>query len=154
MSRSLPSPHREALAYLREIGFSDLYLGDGGGSEEVAEATSVPAAEERAGALARLAEAASTCQLCGLAEGRQKVVFGSGDADADLMFIGEGPGAAEDRQGLPFVGPAGDLLTKIIGAIEMDRSMKRTHPMVSDVGTLGPTPVMSPGTVSRAIMPG
>jgi DNA polymerase len=56
-----------------------------------------------------------------LAEGRRKVVFGAGDPDADLMFIGEGPGAEEDRQGLPFVGPAGELLTRIIEAIELRR---------------------------------
>jgi len=49
------------------------------------------------------------------------VVFGAGDPAADLMFIGEGPGAEEDRQGLPFVGPAGELLNKIIVAIGMRR---------------------------------
>lgn len=49
------------------------------------------------------------------------MVFGSGSPDADLMFIGEGPGAEEDRQGLPFVGPAGELLTKIIEAIDLTR---------------------------------
>jgi uracil-DNA glycosylase family 4 len=49
------------------------------------------------------------------------VVFGDGDSDADLMFIGEGPGAEEDRQGLPFVGRAGQLLNKIIEAIDLRR---------------------------------
>jgi DNA polymerase len=49
------------------------------------------------------------------------VVFGSGNPDADLMFIGEGPGAEEDRKGLPFVGPAGALLTRIIQAIDLQR---------------------------------
>jgi DNA polymerase len=49
------------------------------------------------------------------------VVFGSGDPHADLMFIGEGPGAEEDRRGLPFVGPAGELLTRIIRAIGLER---------------------------------
>ncbi|MFP3940095.1 MAG: uracil-DNA glycosylase, partial [Thermoanaerobaculia bacterium] len=49
------------------------------------------------------------------------VVFGTGDPDADLMFVGEGPGAEEDRQGLPFVGAAGELLTKIIEAIGLRR---------------------------------
>jgi DNA polymerase len=48
-------------------------------------------------------------------------VFGSGNPDADLMFIGEGPGAEEDRRGLPFVGPAGELLTRIIRAIDLAR---------------------------------
>jgi DNA polymerase len=49
------------------------------------------------------------------------VVFGVGDPRADLMVIGEGPGAQEDRQGLPFVGPAGQLLTKILKAIDLER---------------------------------
>ena len=49
------------------------------------------------------------------------MVFGTGDPNADLMFIGEGPGAEEDRQGLPFVGPAGELLNKIIQAIGLTR---------------------------------
>ena len=61
------------------------------------------------------------CRACRLCEGRRTVVFGSGDPDADLMFIGEGPGAEEDRQGLPFVGAAGELLTKIIQAIDLRR---------------------------------
>jgi DNA polymerase len=68
-----------------------------------------------------LAAVVAGCTRCRLAEGRKSVVFGSGDPDADLMLIGEGPGAEEDRQGLPFVGPAGELLTKIIQAIEMKR---------------------------------
>ncbi len=48
-------------------------------------------------------------------------MFGTGRADADLMFVGEGPGAQEDRQGVPFVGPAGQLLTRIIRAIDLER---------------------------------
>jgi DNA polymerase len=83
-----------------------------------------PAGEDREGraaALAQLGERARACRGCRLAEGRRQVVFGSGDANAELMFVGEGPGAEEDRQGLPFVGPAGELLTKIIGAIELTR---------------------------------
>ncbi len=49
------------------------------------------------------------------------MVFGSGDVEARLMVIGEGPGAQEDRQGLPFVGPAGELLTRILSAIDLPR---------------------------------
>ena len=64
---------------------------------------------------------ASTCTLCPLAETRTKVVFGAGNADADLMFVGEAPGADEDRQGYPFVGRAGQLLDKIIQAIGLER---------------------------------
>ena len=82
----------------------------------VDEATSPRLAE-----LAALAGVAAGCTRCRLAEGRTKVVFGSGNPDAELMFVGEGPGADEDRQGLPFVGAAGELLTKIIQAIERTR---------------------------------
>jgi len=71
--------------------------------------------------LAAVGEAASGCTACKLAAGRHSVVFGSGDPNADLMFIGEGPGAEEDRQGLPFVGRAGELLTRMILAIELQR---------------------------------
>lgn len=78
-------------------------------------------AEERAAALAVVAAQARTCELCELARGRTNVVFASGDPNAELMIIGEGPGAQEDRQGLPFVGPAGELLTKILAAIEQSR---------------------------------
>ncbi|HEV8628667.1 MAG TPA: uracil-DNA glycosylase, partial [Thermoanaerobaculia bacterium] len=78
-------------------------------------------APERAAELAQIATEALACTRCKLAPGRRTVVFGSGNPDADLMFIGEGPGAEEDRQGLPFVGPAGQLLTKIIGAIGLGR---------------------------------
>ncbi len=65
-------------------------------------------------ALAELAVTASTCTRCRLAEGRTQVVFGTGDPDADLLFVGEGPGAEEDRQGLPFVGRSGQLLDRLI----------------------------------------
>jgi len=61
------------------------------------------------------------CTRCNLHKGRQTVVFGVGNPNADLMFIGEGPGYEEDRQGVPFVGPAGQLLTKIIEAIQLTR---------------------------------
>ncbi len=61
------------------------------------------------------------CQRCKLAGGRTHIVFGSGNPHAELMFVGEAPGADEDEQGLPFVGRAGQLLTKIIEAIDMRR---------------------------------
>lgn len=54
------------------------------------------------------------CTRCRLAEGRQRIVFGDGAPDADLLFVGEGPGEQEDLQGLPFVGRAGELLTQMI----------------------------------------
>jgi DNA polymerase len=71
--------------------------------------------------LAELEHEASGCTRCPLAEGRTNVVFGVGNPHADLMFVGEGPGAEEDRQGIPFVGRAGKLLTQLIEGIGMTR---------------------------------
>ena len=62
------------------------------------------------------------CTRCPLAEGRTQVVVGSGPADARLMFVGEGPGANEDRTGVPFVGQAGKLLEQLLGEIGLTRA--------------------------------
>lgn len=62
------------------------------------------------------------CRKCPLAEARKQVVFGVGDPHADLVFVGEGPGAQEDDQGVPFVGRAGRLLTQLIEGIGLSRS--------------------------------
>src|SRR2546423_5574946 len=64
---------------------------------------------------------AKDCTRCPLADTRTTVVFGAGDADADLMFVGEAPGANEDRQGLPFVGQAGKLLEALLAEIWLRR---------------------------------
>ena len=72
--------------------------------------------------LAEVALEASTCTRCKLAGmGRTQVVFGVGNPDADLMFIGEAPGFHEDKQGEPFVGAAGQLLNRLLGEIELTR---------------------------------
>jgi uracil-DNA glycosylase len=63
----------------------------------------------------------SSCTKCALAEGRTQVVVGSGDPDADLMFVGEAPGFHEDKQGVPFVGQAGKLLDTLLGEIGLSR---------------------------------
>ena len=62
------------------------------------------------------------CQRCGLCETRTHVVFGQGVPDAEVLFVGEGPGANEDAQGLPFVGRSGQLLDHYLEAIDLDRS--------------------------------
>jgi uracil-DNA glycosylase family 4 len=72
--------------------------------------------------LSELAREASGCTKCRLANGRTQVVFGVGAPNADVMFIGEGPGYHEDKQGEPFVGAAGQLLTKMLGEIGLQRS--------------------------------
>jgi DNA polymerase len=61
------------------------------------------------------------CQRCKLCRGRNTIVFGSGNPRAELVFVGEGPGEEEDRQGVPFVGKAGQLLTKMIEAMKFTR---------------------------------
>jgi uracil-DNA glycosylase len=71
--------------------------------------------------LRELGREASTCTRCRLAKGRTQVVFGVGNPHAGLMFIGEGPGYYEDKQGEPFVGAAGQLLTKLLGEIGLRR---------------------------------
>ena len=78
-------------------------------------------AGERREALIEVYKQASVCTLCPLADGRTTVVFGNGNADADLMLVGEAPGAEEDRQGLPFVGRAGRLLTELLAGIGLRR---------------------------------
>jgi DNA polymerase len=76
----------------------------------------VPAAPDTSShaAFATVRDEALVCTRCRLAEGRTQVVFGTGDPDADLMFVGEGPGAQEDLQGLPFVGRSGQLLDRLV----------------------------------------
>lgn len=79
-------------------------------------------AEQRREALKSVYEQAQGCTKCPqLAATRTTVVFGSGNADAALMFVGEAPGVNEDKQGLPFVGQAGKLLDKLLGEIGMER---------------------------------
>ncbi|MGC6366984.1 MAG: uracil-DNA glycosylase [Candidatus Marinamargulisbacteria bacterium] len=69
-----------------------------------------------------LFEQAQNCRACQLCEDRTNVVFHSGNPNANLMIIGEGPGQQEDEQGVPFVGRAGQLLTKILESVEINRN--------------------------------
>jgi DNA polymerase len=71
--------------------------------------------------LAAFRDAVAGCTKCALAQTRTQVVFGSGSPDADLMFVGEAPGFHEDKQGIPFVGAAGQLLGKLLGEIGLSR---------------------------------
>jgi DNA polymerase len=77
---------------------------------------------ERRERLKAVYEQAKDCTRCPLHQTRTTVVFGSGNADADLMFVGEAPGANEDKEGLPFVGQAGKLLSKLLNEIGLERS--------------------------------
>ncbi len=80
-----------------------------------------PTAEDRRERLVALYKEVRGCTKCPLHETRGKAVFGAGDANADLMFVGEAPGAEEDRQGLPFVGRAGQLLNQMLEEIGLSR---------------------------------
>ena len=94
-------------------------------ADEIVEATgsAAPATEDRRIALAQLADEVRLCTRCPeLCSTRTQTVFGDGQAGAELCFVGEAPGEDEDRQGLPFVGAAGQLLNKIIEACGMKRS--------------------------------
>jgi len=91
--------------------------------EQVAQEEYLPTADDREAKLrVILNDIGPNCQRCKLARlGRKQVVFGTGDPNAELMFIGEGPGADEDEQGLPFVGRAGQLLNNMITAMGLKR---------------------------------
>jgi len=82
---------------------------------------SVVAPEERAAALLQIVEDIGDCKRCELHKGRNTIVFGQGSPTARLLFVGEGPGADEDAQGLPFVGRAGQLLNNMISAMGLSR---------------------------------
>lgn len=81
----------------------------------------IPEEWTRAESLDRLEQLICNCRKCPLWESRDKFVFGTGNPEADVMIIGEAPGADENRQGEPFVGAAGKLLTKILAAIDFGR---------------------------------
>ena len=83
-----------------------------------------------------LKETAEQCSKCKLSETRTTVVFGEGNPDADIMFIGEGPGKQEDLTGRPFVGRAGELLTRII---ESGMGVPRSHVFIANIVKCRPT---------------
>ena len=77
---------------------------------------------EAASTIAELYEAIKDCGRCPLGDTRTNLVLGTGDEQAEIMFVGEAPGFHEDRQGIPFVGPAGQLLDQLLGSIGLERS--------------------------------
>ena len=80
-----------------------------------------PQGELKGGTLEELREVLGDCRRCPLHQGRNHLVFGEGSSRAELVFVGEGPGAEEDRIGRPFVGEAGGLLTRIVRAMGLER---------------------------------
>jgi DNA polymerase len=107
------------LQYLQRLGITELPLP--AGMHHAAPASAPELALSAASRLQQLAEATRDCQQCRLHESRTHVVFGTGNPAAELVFVGEAPGRDEDQQGEPFVGQAGQLLTRIIAAIGLKR---------------------------------
>jgi DNA polymerase len=112
---------RQVLVYYQDLGIQTLYRRTAPVAEPPPLTESpAPLSEPRASAsgagdsLALIREDIGDCTRCRLHERRSKIVFGSGNQQAKLVFVGEGPGADEDAQGLPFVGRAGQLLTQMI----------------------------------------
>ncbi len=103
----------DQLAFFRDIGIESVDLGDADLKEETSRSEALTLDDIR--------YELGDCQRCGLAPSRTNIVFGAGSPNARLMFVGEAPGSEEDRQGLPFVGRAGQLLTKIIESIGFRR---------------------------------
>jgi uracil-DNA glycosylase len=132
---------RERLQFYRELGIGPLYRHDVASAPNatalaeraeiemasesaLADTSFIPASDLDRDAQLRviLDDIGPNCQRCKLAKlGRKQIVFGTGDPHAELMFIGEGPGADEDAQGLPFVGRAGQLLNNMISAMGLKR---------------------------------
>src|SRR4051812_16103860 len=106
---------RNELTLLRDFGFTHLDI------RQPATAPAVVEDSEAKTLLGQLEAIALACQKCKLAKSRTQVVYGVGNPNADLMFVGEAPGADEDKQGEPFVGRAGQLLTDIIKAMKLTR---------------------------------
>jgi uracil-DNA glycosylase len=115
-----PAQIREYLEFYRDLGFDSIYLRTGAAAPAPQPSTPMQSPP----ALSALAPQNDTlhqirldigdCKRCRLCEARNNIVFGSGNETASLVFVGEGPGADEDEQGLPFVGRAGQLLTQMI----------------------------------------
>ncbi len=99
------------------------------------EAVSMPKEVSKKEVLEEIRERLEQCRCCPLCETARNIVFGEGDPDADVMFIGEAPGAMEDKTGRPFVGPAGRLLTDII---EKGMGLKRSDVYIANIAKCRP----------------
>jgi uracil-DNA glycosylase family 4 len=118
-----------AVQYYRDIGITDFYRREPRELPEPAPAAvgnslpilEAPAVGDKVAALREIRDDIGDCRRCVLHKGRTNLVFGVGNPNADLMFVGEGPGADEDAQGEPFVGRAGQLLNNMITAMGLRR---------------------------------
>lgn len=103
---------RDYLCYLVDMGWDQVFVSGVAQKDEPTPSAKLTAIREEIG----------DCRRCPLSSGRKTIVFGEGSPGARLMFVGEGPGADEDREGRPFVGRAGQLLNRMINAMGLDRS--------------------------------
>jgi uracil-DNA glycosylase len=139
MPRNLNTEIKKQLAarvdYYREMGIHDFYRQPVTEEAQPEEAvpvisagpasslfdSSLPVIQDKPSALKAISEDIGDCTRCRLHKGRKNIVFGVGNINADIMFVGEGPGADEDEQGEPFVGRAGQLLNNMISAMGLKR---------------------------------
>src|SRR5581483_708072 len=110
---------RQYLEFYRDLGFDSIYKQGVAVPMEKAEMIApppivLPDLAPQGDTLAAIRADIGDCRRCGLCKARKSIVFGSGNERSPLVFVGEGPGADEDEQGLPFVGRAGQLLTQMI----------------------------------------
>src|SRR5437868_5387466 len=114
---------RERLNFYKDLGVDEIYVRQAILSPVIRPvvdqgatvASALPSLAPEGDTLLRIRQdIGDDCRRCRLCEGRSKIVFGSGNEQSGLVFVGEGPGADEDAQGLPFVGRAGQLLTQMI----------------------------------------
>jgi DNA polymerase len=108
----IPEQLRAYLNFYRDLGVKEIYRREAPSQPPMLEILPLAPAND---SLAKIrADVGDNCRRCSLCNQRNKIVFGSGNEEARLVFVGEGPGADEDAQGLPFVGRAGQLLTQMI----------------------------------------
>lgn len=135
-----PEEIRGYLEYYRDLGFETIYRRPGEPAalamELAKEAANpvtlpvLPTLEPQGDTLAKISSDIGHCTRCGLHRGRNKIVFGTGSETSRLVFVGEGPGADEDEQGLPFVGRAGQLLTQMIEGTAAKEGIRIKRPDV------------------------
>jgi uracil-DNA glycosylase family 4 len=137
---------RAYLEYYRDLGFDSIYRQSAAApapaapaiavmTEPAVETVELPPLAPADDTLEKIRADIGDCRRCRLCEGRNTIVFGSGDPASPLVFVGEGPGADEDMQGLPFVGRAGQLLTQMIDntAAKEGLSIRRSHVYICNV---------------------
>ena len=118
-----PEELRQRIEYFKDLGVKELYRREPVAGPQVAAAApeavelpvvGLPSLAPAGDRLVQIGQDIGDCTRCGLHKGRNKIDFGDGNPQAQLVFVGEGPGADEDAQGIPFVGRAGQLLTQMI----------------------------------------